>query len=32
MIVMVGEYVNIGKIKGGGKIKKIIMENLNLLP
>ncbi len=32
MIVMVGEYVNLGKIKGGGKVKRLIMENIHLLP
>ena len=32
MIVMTAEYVNTGKIQGGGKVKRIIMDNLNLLP
>lgn len=31
-MVMIGEFVNLGKIKGGGKIKKIIMDNIHLLP
>lgn len=29
---MTAEYVNTGKIQGGGKVKKIIMDNLDLLP
>ena len=29
---MTGEYINTGKIQGGGKIKRIILENINLLP
>lgn len=32
LFVMVAEYINVKKIVGGGKLKKIIMENLNLLP
>jgi len=27
MIVLMGEFINVGKIKGGGKLKKIIIEN-----
>ena len=30
--VMLAEYMNTGKLKGGGKIKKIFMNNLHLLP
>ena len=29
---MTGEYINTGKIQGGGKIKRLIISNLDLLP
>ena len=30
--VLTAEYLNVGSIKGGGKLKKLIMENLAFLP
>ena len=30
--VLVAEYLNVGSIKGGGKLKKIIIDNLAFLP
>lgn len=32
LFVIVAEYINVGKIVGGGKLKKIIMDNLAILP
>lgn len=29
---MTAEFINVGKIQGGGKVKRIIMENLELMP
>jgi hypothetical protein len=29
---MVAELINVGKIVGGGKLKKIILENQHILP
>lgn len=32
LFVIVAEYLNVGKIVGGGKLKKVVMENLAILP
>jgi hypothetical protein len=32
LFVMVAELINVGKIAGGGKLKRIIMENQPILP
>lgn len=32
MMVMMGEYVNTGKIIGGGKLKRLLMDNINVIP
>lgn len=32
LFVIVAEYLNVGKIVGGGKLKKIVMDNLSILP
>lgn len=31
-MILIGEYISQGKIVGGGKLKKIIIENVSLLP
>jgi len=31
-MVMMGEYVNTGKIIGGGKLKRLIVENKDVVP
>jgi hypothetical protein len=29
---MIAEYLNVGKIVGGGQIKRVIMNNLHIIP
>lgn len=29
---MIAEFLNVGKIVGGGKLKKIIMDNIAIMP
>lgn len=32
LFVMIAEFLNVGKIVGGGKLKKIIMNNIAIMP
>lgn len=32
LMVMIAEYINIGKIVGGGKVKRAIMDHLECIP
>ena len=32
LFVLVAEKINVGKIKGGGKVKNLIDNNINLIP
>ena len=32
MMVMMGEYANTGKIIGGGKLKRLLVDNIDVIP